>query len=55
MGHYKANAQAFHAMVAMYVKQTKAQPSQFVKKLIEMPKIDLPPSTPKKKDLALVE
>jgi len=49
------DALAFHEIVAAYVKALKAQPTKFVKKLDEMPKVSLSPSSSKRKALALAD
>lgn len=48
-------ARAFQAMVASLVKSVKNQPTQFVKKLVEMPKIALPPTSARRKAIALAD
>jgi hypothetical protein len=48
-------ALAFQAMVTTSVKNSKAQPSCFMKKLEEIPKVKLFPTTSRCKDLALVD
>jgi hypothetical protein len=47
------DALALQAMVVSSVKNMKAQPSKFVKTLNEMPNVSLPPSSSRKKALAL--
>ena len=45
---------AFYVMIAASIKSSKVQQSKFVKKLEEIPKVIIPPSTSRKKALALV-
>jgi hypothetical protein len=44
---------AFQVMVVAYVKNLKIQPSKFVKKLDEMPKVSLSPSSTRNKEIFL--
>jgi len=49
------DARAFQAMVASSMKSTKTQPTQFVKKLAEIPKVTLPTTSARRKALTLAD
>jgi hypothetical protein len=48
-------ALAFQVVVTASIKNLKAQPSYFVKKFEEIPRVKLPPSSSRREALALVD